>query len=153
MKYYVAYQHCVEHLKYFGVNTWMQVSKNLDDPPLMRCGDLQMVDVSFKYFPIPKDYSCANQKNRGYALGDISYAGEISYIEEDYESKLRSNNVIGSSGVTSFPDGNLYKLKWKTFEEKYRFCVKEDNDAREIIKVEQLIVFRGAAYVFKPEFK
>ena len=98
-----------------------------------------MTNVHFKYPPIPNGHPCLNQINRGFALGSISY----------YNGQ--SNLLVKPKPL---PDTPLYKLRWKIFDEKYRFCVEgKEGEFHEMDYVDQLIMFRGIPYVSRPRYK
>ena len=138
-EYYVAYYHCTEDLKNHPIDTWIVVLEYLDGPIVCQCGDIQMTDVRFKYFPIPQNHPCLNQINRGYALGNISYHNG------------QSNLLVKPK---SFPSVALHKLRWKIFDGKYRFCVEDkENKFCEMDYVDQLVMFRGIPYVSRPHYK
>ena len=138
-KYYIAYSPCTEDLRNHPVDHWVQVSETEHPGDLCLCGDLHLVDVEFRYFPLPDTHPCLNKTNAGYAFG------YVSYINTNCELELNPKPI---------PNNTLYRMRWQMFGDQYRFCVQEKTgEYLEMDHVDHLILFRGIPFVSGPKYK
>lgn len=157
MKYFLAYFHCPENLHKVDQRTLFQISSipPSEDPNTgmhkihVLCSDVEMVNISFEYFPVQEGSRCINKENRGYAFGDVvSHNGNAELSTKILKSNPNDFALI-KKPRSNFPT-ELVPLRWHFIRDigKYRFGYYNRSDEFKVVQsTKYLKAVSGKAFI------